>query len=758
MAVRKSNKIDLRGSVLSMKNSSVNNEALKAFDTVYNREAVFQAWQLVCDNRIDKSGAGVVPDFAEAYYCGHIQNSGVNIGFFDACVSSKTNQKAICRTTAIRLARQFKFDAVVIAFYSTTSTTWEVSYVEVNSDVLSSPACRWTYQVGADEATRYLRERCSEIVTRRADPFKAASEFSLRSIFTANVKIASDFYDMFFSQYATLKNAAIAENVSIDPAYVDNQIKVLMKSSLILFFLQRGMFFSDVDNGAPSMNAVTKRVRRYVGSDIFADIVQPLLEKIVADPGALGSCKDLMNFTFDKNVQVNRAVYRAYMYQLSTFNFSLADDDADDRYIAVTTGVLANIFETLLSASVNDLEGNLRHKTGAVYTPDDIVAFMCRDALSKHIQGKCEDIDVDSMGRLFNLQEVSESWLPYMESEDILEWQSLAETAGKVAPYLNNLSILEPSVGAGAFVIGLMRDITRIRHNIGVLTGQAPISAFDAKNYFVQSIIHAVDINPNSVLMTRLRMWLSTLNEYFDGASDIADSRLNIVAGNSVIVYRQKLPECLEELCIVKRGFVCAPYSERAGHFTHYIEVLKKALIEMYGSGKLCEYANGEMGYLKDVENFADFAGLFQQEFSYAILFPEVYLDGGFDIVIGNPPYVKCANLTDSDKAVYRRDYSVFVGQADLLCVFYEQGFNLLKDGGVLSFITSNKWIITNYGFGLRRFFVGQTSLLLLIDFKEARIFGETGVDTEITVFRKTPPSPDHELVYCNGVNYLQTH
>ena len=107
-----------------------------------------------------------------------------------------------------------------------------------------------------------------------------------------------------------------------------------------------------------------------------------------------------------------------------------------------------------------------------------------------------------------------------------------------------------------------------------------------------------------------------------------------------------------------------------------------------------------------------------------------------FDIVVGNPPYIRSKNISEVDKEVIK-NYSVYHGNADLLCYFYEFGFNLLKDGGVLGYITSNKWLTANYGEPLRGFITDKCELIGILDFKDNRVFKGVGVDTEITFLRK---------------------
>ena len=109
-----------------------------------------------------------------------------------------------------------------------------------------------------------------------------------------------------------------------------------------------------------------------------------------------------------------------------------------------------------------------------------------------------------------------------------------------------------------------------------------------------------------------------------------------------------------------------------------------------------------------------------------------------FDLVIGNPPYVQIQKLKDK---VYKKrlseQFKVFHGNSDLYCLFFEKGSELLNSNGSLAFITSNKWLKTNYGELLRNYFLAECEILNVIDFKSLQIFKSASVDTSIVIFNK---------------------
>lgn len=126
--------------------------------------------------------------------------------------------------------------------------------------------------------------------------------------------------------------------------------------------------------------------------------------------------------------------------------------------------------------------------------------------------------------------------------------------------------------------------------------------------------------------------------------------------------------------------------------------------------------------------------------------------NGGFDIVIGNPPYVQIQKLSDHYKTwLESAGYATFDKSSDLYALFYERGYKILRKGGFLAFITSNKWMRTNYGKGLRDFFVTKTNPLKLFDFGMAQNFSSAVTYTNILIFQKG--SADRQIEICRAQN-----
>ena len=125
--------------------------------------------------------------------------------------------------------------------------------------------------------------------------------------------------------------------------------------------------------------------------------------------------------------------------------------------------------------------------------------------------------------------------------------------------------------------------------------------------------------------------------------------------------------------------------------------------------------------------------------FLWHLFFKDVFDDNGFDIVIGNPPYVQLQKMGVSTDKLEQAGFETFTRTGDIYCLFYEIGFKVLKPNGILSFITSNKWMRAAYGEVLRKYFIDNTNPITLIDFSGYKVFDSATVDTNILIAQKAP-------------------
>ena len=126
-----------------------------------------------------------------------------------------------------------------------------------------------------------------------------------------------------------------------------------------------------------------------------------------------------------------------------------------------------------------------------------------------------------------------------------------------------------------------------------------------------------------------------------------------------------------------------------------------------------------------------------KKPFNWEEEFPDVFKQGGFDVVIGNPPYVRNRELENKDKEFFAKEYETASGQYDLYQLFFEQSIKLLKTGGFVGFITSNKYTIADYGKKLREYLLENSKIISIADVSNLDVFKDAATYPYIIIFKK---------------------
>ena len=243
------------------------------------------------------------------------------------------------------------------------------------------------------------------------------------------------------------------------------------------------------------------------------------------------------------------------------------------------------------------------------------------------------------------------------------------------------------------------------------------------KRHAIQESMYGVDIDASAIDIARLRLWLSLIvdEDNYETIEALPNLDYKIVRGNSLVGMRsdafrdKKVESEIEKL--------------KEQYLTETDEDKKKSLRKQ---------VNIKIRQLLD--SAEEFAG-YKIDFDFNLFFSEVFdkKDDGFDVVIGNPPYVQIQKFSgkQEQKVWEKQNYETFVKTGDIYCLFYERGCWILRDGGALTFITSNKWMRANYGKNIRKYFLNQVSINKLIDFGDSPIFSAATTYTNIIIFSK---------------------
>lgn len=348
---------------------------------------------------------------------------------------------------------------------------------------------------------------------------------------------------------------------------------------------------------------------------------------------------------------------------------------------------------------------------------------------------------------------------------------------------------------------------------------------FERKKDIIENNLFGVDINPNSCEITKLRLWIELLKHSFYESFDdtnyhdlktLPNIDINIKCGNSLISYFEihkslshypNIKERMDKYKRIVKDYKEGFYTDKtliAKEIKNLKESFKNFCLKDKFAKEIKQLTNGANEYSKKYgdflaqdekdENFRAFfsknmfefdfdesaakkefkklkklyEGIFDLEsanpFEWRFEFSEVLDEGGnfqgFDLIIGNPPYIRQEDIKEL-KPNLAKNYKVYKGTSDIYTYFYELGFNVLKQNGVLSFITSNKYTRVGYGEPLREFLLKNTTLLEYIDLNGIKVFDSATVDTSILSFEKAKTkdnsfkylAPSTELLKENDFN-----
>ena len=465
---------------------------------------------------------------------------------------------------------------------------------------------------------------------------------------------------------------------------------------------------------------------------------------------------------------------RGFLDFLQAFNFTVHEDSPDDHTIAVDPEMLGHIFENLLEDNKD---------RGTFYTPKEIVHYMCQESLMEYIV-RGSGLKRDTVEKLVRYKEV-----------DKIE----ADVLRQVASILDRVKICDPAIGSGAFPMGLLLEIFSIKEVIayGSNSSWNPASV---KEKIIQGSIYGVDIEKGAVDIARLRFWLSLVVDE-DKPRPLPNLDYKIMQGDSLLESYEDLDLCvrveeetklfrdenkfsredIDHLKSLVKKYFAADNSEVKKELQHSIDDIVSKFIK----GQIQDKVRRNNDALNDIElklatanrqtpktnadkkkkeeslrklrNILDRI-LKEQErlkgiekdlkqiqknriypyFLWHLWFSDIFENGGFDIVIGNPPYIQLQKDGGDLADLYENaNYQTFDRMGDIYSLFYERGWQLLKPNGNLCYITSNKWMRAGYGEGTRRFLANNANPTLLVDFPEQKIFESATVVTNILLFTK---------------------
>jgi adenine-specific DNA-methyltransferase len=516
----------------------------------------------------------------------------------------------------------------------------------------------------------------------------------------------------------------------------------------------------------------------------------------------IGLLKDRLDIPIYANTvldfQVKGSSKRTLEY---LFEFLDAYDFSDD-----TKGKIKEESKTIINASVLGLifEKINGYKDGSFFTPSFITMYMCRESIRRAVVQKFND---------------TYGW----KCEEFTDLKNEIKSIKKkqASDTINTLRICDPAVGSGHFLVSALNEMISIKQDLKILidkTGEDfseysieiendeliikdekgnPYSynvsnkesrriqetLFNEKQTIIENCLFGVDINPKSVMICRLRLWIELLkNAYYTDSSKYKELEtlpnidINIKCGNSLIskfevkdsvfesipnfqtrlkeyttwvqVYKGERDKSAKAQLVKKIDQFKSEFKLRDKRTDKVQNEMDKVTMEILKSkNPMFPLTDTEKAKVKDYEaklekltqekKDIESNPIYQNAFEWRFEFPEVLNDKGeyigFDVVIGNPPYIRQENLEKSYKEIYLQNFkTVGLGTADIYVYFYGLALNITKENGCIGFITLNKWLKTQYGANLRNA-LAELNTYRIIDFFELPVFEEASTDSSIT-------------------------
>ena len=468
---------------------------------------------------------------------------------------------------------------------------------------------------------------------------------------------------------------------------------------------------------------------------------------------------------------------RGLLPLLEHYKFTVEENTPIQQEVALDPELLGRVFENLLAAYNPETGATVRKQTGSYYTPRAIVDYMVDETLVATLSQKCSPTD-DGDTKLW--EERLRYLLDYAQAfDDANEWFDDAEKDAVVRA-ISELKILDPAVGSGAFPMGMLHKLTlalrrldpdnsrweKLQKERAIQRSEIAFdtqddstlreelieidktfkryrnSDFGRKLYLIQNSIFGVDIQPIACQIAKLRFFISVAIEQEPeqdaenfGIKPLPNLETRFIAANTLIGFEQqrtltsnKARDLEQELRDNRERHFHATTRKRKREFKRKDARLRKELATaLHSMGTPAD--NAEKIAQWDPYDQNDTADWFATELMFGIT-------DGFDVVIGNPPYIQLQKEGGRLGNLYQdKGFDTFARTGDIYCLFYEKANQLLKNNGYVCFITSNKWMRAGYGKKLRDYFVTLTQPIQLLDMGPD-VFDAT-VDTNILLFQK---------------------
>lgn len=719
--------------------------------------------------------------------------------YYTVVVNSDVRRKRVGFRQMMKKYTDFGVDAAIAVF--SDKEHWRLSYM---SDLKGgeTSAKRFSYILGD------LNGQYNTPVNRLAKLGTQVSRLRLKDIFEAfSVETLSDeFFDLYRDHYADIVEYLTGKRmVKVDSKWVEkvihaplqsvyeqlkgvenadkivrDYVKKMMGRIVFLHFLQKKEWLND---DTKFMQHTFSR-----NKDCQDDFLEKILEPLFF--GFLNTRKEDRAKLFDKNsnwdknlltiwenipylngglfeqdevdnlnIRLPHSMFDELFKFLAEYNFTVDENDPDDAEVGVDPEMLGKIFESLL-------EDN--KAKGAFYTPKEIVRYMCKESLIAYLNSKVNSEKVNSeltgtqITNHDSLITAVRQFVEHHEMQPELEpYRDILDAA------LRNVKICDPAIGSGAFPMGLLNELWRCREALAIREANnlqdlqdfvSAASRSKLKKEIIENNIYGVDIERGAIDIARLRFWLSIVVDA-EEPEPLPNFDYKFMQGNSLIESYKGID--LSRISNRLRGGQSKSTQLLLGLDSDFSKKNLQRLMRDYFSvtdhkqkSSMRQAINDEVKHLitdfiggtaADLDKLDPSAN--QDFFLWHTWFKDIFDNGGFDIVIGNPPYFKYEGKNKNEIDSIRQTQYLeiaFGGKLNAYKLFLALSINkICKSNGIISLIFQNSFIADKQASILRREVINKHQIITIDSFperdsKKKRVFENVKMSVCILLMQKS--------------------
>lgn len=492
------------------------------------------------------------------------------------------------------------------------------------------------------------------------------------------------------------------------------------------------------------------------------------------------------------NNTAKKAAVKGLINILKSYKFTITENTPIEEDVALDPELLGKVFENLLASYNPETKTTARKQTGSFYTPREIVNYMVDESLIAYLKNAVTDWKMDE-------KQVDEKLHQLASFDSYNPFANNPKTTRLIVSSLDRCKILDPACGSGAFPMGVLQKMVHMLQKLdpnNIIWKEVQIqkvqeetsevfktiddkaereeklkeinNAFDQrvndpdyarKLYLIENCIYGVDIQPIATQISKLRFFISLVvdqksNSKADvnfGIRPLPNLETKFVTANTLIGINKeanlfttdKVKDLEKQLKHIRHKLFSARTKDTKLKYRQKDEELRKTIAEELKSHGLPVDSAEKLAKWDPYDQNSN-SLFFDSEWMYDI-------SEGFDIIIGNPPYIK--EHTDRNAFEGLRDSKYYQGKMDIWYFFACVGIDMLKLSGHLCFIATNNWITNSGASKLRNKILENSKIKQFIDFSDFMIFESAGIQTMILLTEKCQNNESYHIRYSKLLN-----